>query len=644
MSFTLNRARAACYAAVFGAFLFVGAPVRADVNCAQSPNGCCCSGHVGNVDCSYDNEVDIADLQVLVNHLFIDFMPLPSKEQANMEQDPAGNIDIGDLTMLIDHLFLTFTPLPACPRPLNHPPQTKIVKPLSATVEPFINTVTSSANSKLLIPLQWRANDNLDHPLTKVKLSYEWRIYGPYDTAWARIMRTEFVKEVFVTNDGHVYRRGLGEKMITCDTFPMPDGMTVECETTWIDQITSEGPLGHFDTTILVDDPVFALNPELNKIARQSGTLDNPWVADTSDTAFNLFANEVIHQTTLGTFYLWVRARDADDTTVVDSAPPSRSFEVLNPKFENDILVVYSNTAYTINPVKRNQAQSYWQQAVSAWSPDKSFQWYMPETPTGLVLPLKLLLEHKIIILYGDDVIPGILQASSVRSKIMAVQDAGVAVWLCGRDPAWGGEDKPTQLSGPLGWPWQYYFGMTSYSYSGWEWLANGFHVDPPVRVEDFIGAKAAFATGWPDLVVDTGYLHSRYVWNYDWIPSIACPPEVNVIVPVPEAEILYTYESKYGENYPYTQYTPACQGGVVGYRLDRGIFRTVVTNFSPVFMSDSGGVLQTVVDSVLNWLYDPTPGEKPMMSTIPIGRTEGLFNDATEVTAKREAGGQDEK
>ncbi len=75
--------------------------------------GACCVNTTGNVDCGADDNVDIGDLTVLIDHMFISFTPLCCMAEANTD-DNAG-IDISDLTRLIDHLFISFSPLATCP-------------------------------------------------------------------------------------------------------------------------------------------------------------------------------------------------------------------------------------------------------------------------------------------------------------------------------------------------------------------------------------------------------------------------------------------------------------------------------------------------------------------------------------------------
>lgn len=75
-------------------------------------SGSCCIGVRGNVDCDPGQSVDIADLTVLVDNLFITFTPLCCPTEADMVID--NSIDIADLTFLVDNLFITFPPQPGC--------------------------------------------------------------------------------------------------------------------------------------------------------------------------------------------------------------------------------------------------------------------------------------------------------------------------------------------------------------------------------------------------------------------------------------------------------------------------------------------------------------------------------------------------
>lgn len=74
----------------------------------------CCFGMTGNVDCSPNGSVDIADLTLLIDHMFLNMSPLCCGAEANVDGDPDGRVDISDLTRMIDFLFVNFTPMTAC--------------------------------------------------------------------------------------------------------------------------------------------------------------------------------------------------------------------------------------------------------------------------------------------------------------------------------------------------------------------------------------------------------------------------------------------------------------------------------------------------------------------------------------------------
>lgn len=79
------------------------------------PDCGCCVGERGNVNADPNEDVNLTDLTVLVNHLFVTFEPLFCDEEANVSGDPEVALTLTDLTILVNHLFVTFQPLPACP-------------------------------------------------------------------------------------------------------------------------------------------------------------------------------------------------------------------------------------------------------------------------------------------------------------------------------------------------------------------------------------------------------------------------------------------------------------------------------------------------------------------------------------------------
>jgi len=74
----------------------------------------CCVGTTGNIDGDAMEQVNLTDLTVLVNHLFVTFEPLVCPEEANTSGDAAGDITLTDLTVMVNALFVTFEPLPDC--------------------------------------------------------------------------------------------------------------------------------------------------------------------------------------------------------------------------------------------------------------------------------------------------------------------------------------------------------------------------------------------------------------------------------------------------------------------------------------------------------------------------------------------------
>lgn len=87
-----------------------------DFNPTQDPAACssCCVGLTGNVDNDAGDQVNLTDLTLLVNHLFVTFDPLPCPEEANTSGDVAGDISLTDVTILVNSLFVTFEPTAAC--------------------------------------------------------------------------------------------------------------------------------------------------------------------------------------------------------------------------------------------------------------------------------------------------------------------------------------------------------------------------------------------------------------------------------------------------------------------------------------------------------------------------------------------------
>ena len=77
-------------------------------------NANCCIGKTGNVNNDAEGDVNLTDLTVLVNNLFVTFQPLDCPAAANTNGDPDCLITLTDLTVLVNNLFVTFEPTADC--------------------------------------------------------------------------------------------------------------------------------------------------------------------------------------------------------------------------------------------------------------------------------------------------------------------------------------------------------------------------------------------------------------------------------------------------------------------------------------------------------------------------------------------------
>ena len=510
----------------------------------------------------------------------------------------------------------------------NNPPNTRILG-FDSTLTPFIDAVVPGGIATG-IRLMWAGYDILDYPTEPPPFEFQWRLYGPFDSATFATMEQKFKREVYVTNDARtfvIHPNGLetyADTLEFCDTAYYPEGVFVQCDTIVVDTITVANLYGHLDTLFNVEDPEFVSDTSYNLIADSSKNGVTGWITNLRDSIYDVFRARPSANTQQGRFLFWARARD--DARGPDVAPAFVSFLVVAPKDEHTMLVADAMISYEINPRNFIKARKYWDSTFHSWRPaDTDFDtlrdYHIVSQSSGNVLPLSLLLSHKIVVIVCDDVIKGVFNTPDIRKRVFTALDAGVSVWMCGRSMIAGDEAKPPEYMTPLSgnWPrddrnfsrdYTYYFGSEAYQHSGWSWF--WIIKEPSQRVEDFIGTSSLNTTLWPDISVDTARLRSYYGWGGDYFPpfrpDLGALPEVGYMISSFGTEVMHLYRSKFGSQLLPEPIGKSFDGRPVMHRLNRGVFRSVVSLFTPYAMTDTSEVdgVGKTVKNTLDWMYFP--------------------------------------
>jgi len=591
--------------------------------------GCYCVGTVGNVNCDYRDEVTLGDAALLIDHLFISGVRLPNLQEANANGDPEGEISIVDVAWLLDHLFISGIELPDCPLPYNSPPETQIVNFIDGVS--FINGV-EPYSPVVGVRFEWEASDIVDHPYTDPEFEYEYRTYGPYNDSLFNIVTDSFIVRVFRTDDGRMFHYGQNppESFVACDTVWLPGGVPVIlCDTILIDTIDRANIYGILDTLFDFEHPEFVGNPDLNRLVVISDYGGDAWITTDRDSLYNLYVAYPSDTTVEMSFIFTVRARETAAPTAVDPTPAFRKFTVIDPKYERDILVMNWSFSANENKALEDSVGAYWDRAIDSWTASNDLDDIVNFDPEGdfehvssYVMGnrmLGLVLKYKVMIHVQDACVSGRWSAQGLAvQNVMVAMQTGVNVWSATRVPLGN-----FSIGAPATVPeasdgYEYFFGVNRYYFPGW---SRGFY-DPSdgyglPRTEDFIGANPDIGEGWPEISIDTAFLHYRYDWRghipelgqsdgfpfYPFLPDPGALPQIGWCEPTEDAEVLYRYVSCYGEGeHPYEP-TRDFHGKPVMHRLDRELFRSVHSNFTPLALEETTG--QQMVDSVLNWLYD---------------------------------------
>ncbi|MBN1213195.1 MAG: hypothetical protein JXA92_11530, partial [candidate division Zixibacteria bacterium] len=573
----------------------------------------------------------------------------------------------------------------------DYPPDTRIIG--IDLAREYINAVTAGGVNTG-IPVRWEGEDP---DLEDTLFQFQWKLFGPYksDTVAGgpyEDLIDSFVKVVFVTRTAELYYYGIDTFFIlvdssyVCDTIEDTCYVEIDSQTIYIDDFTPHpdsigqwGIYGQFDTLFDVTDPDFIADTNFNKLRQTS----DGWITSVRDTLYDVYptVSDPAADTTRGMkFIFWVQARDA--AQVVDLTPDYKAINVIQPKYERDILVIdFSKIGRgRINaPYKSvdgmyeiDTAVHYWDSVITNWSinegivtdfditpmypdldPNQKGQYvdYIYSSKAGDKVALRRMLQHKILILYSDDVNQsGITtgpggQPTAIGRNVYIALEAGVNVWLTMRAPIIGSFNDSPRVGANLVIPdddYAEHFGVDpvyGMVYSGWgyhsfdleadsiyvngEWIPNPIK-RPHRRIEDFVGAISLNPGKWPDLEIDTNQLNRRYYWFPDGPvikgfsyndtlpmsyvnPRIFKPaelhalPEVNWSSRVYGTEGMYLYKSYYGLDHP-LGFDYSFDGAPVAHRYNTGLYKTVHFCFTPLSLKDE--TMQVVIDSVLHWLY----------------------------------------
>ena len=528
----------------------------------------------------------------------------------------------------------------------DNPPGTRIVGFIDTY--PFINSVFFSGDATG-IRIRWDGSDVVDYPTDPPPFEYEWRLLGPYSEAEYQSLLNTYRKRVFITNDAQVYFFGqppdtvgydtvwnedstiiisinpilLPTALIVCDTTYEGGIETETCDTILIDTLAGNNVYGTLDTLLMVFDTAFE-NSIYNVIAKSSvDEYGNAWTSALRDTLYDVYWHRPADTTQVGRFIFAVRSRD--DALVPDLTPAWRSFIVINPQHERDLVVIsWSNTADE-NAARLTSVRNYWTTAVDNWitqtgrtgeieyDPDLDFRRASNFSQYNTML--QLILKYKLAVCVQDAEVSGAWASQGQAAQnVMVGLQTGVNVWVAARVPI-GNYPTGAQFDTAVATPaYQYFFGVQAYIFPGW---SGGFYTTSDgdglglPRTEDFIGTLSLDEEQWPDVTIDTSLLRTVYAWAgtinppafpfRPYLPELGALPQVGWCVRSFESEAMYLYKSMYGNEHAQFSHL-SFHGRPVGIRLNRGLFRTVHMLFTPHALEPT--TAQVMVNGVLDWLW----------------------------------------
>jgi hypothetical protein len=293
----------------------------------------------------------------------------------------------------------------------------------------------------------------------------------------------------------------------------------------------------------------------------------------------------------------------------------------------------------------------WWRDRLLAWNPNINFDYRDYGFKLGKYssgVPLKTLLQHKVVVLYNDCVNAPPLYDAVWMKPIFKAIDAGVNFWVTDR-AALGGTSSTletpsiTQLfNDPEGQQYSFYFAVNRGLYAGWfqhafwKYSNQRFGTPPAFDVQDCMGGYSLNQAQWPNFEFDTARVHQLYQWRYGnpvsgvnfWNPQTPYLPEVNWAEARYGAEVMYLYKSMYGSqgaSHPMgiresqgQLFDYNFEGAPMAHRYNSGLFKTVhmcFTLYSAMqedlenasLHSDGHTEVQALFDNVMDYLYDPS-------------------------------------
>jgi hypothetical protein len=224
--------------------------------------------------------------------------------------------------------------------------------------DPYVNAV-SGGGILQGVSVSWSGEDVIDYPRNPPPFEFQWRFYGPYDSAMMHFIDTAVVESVFVDIYGDFY--------FDCDSYPTFVSVDSIVDTIWytIDSFDVDIEL-IFDTTFTEVCELGRGNPygewqeilqmdvldtiqytdangthSLNRLIDSSynNLTDDPWVSDLGTHIYDVYRNETSVDTTVQyNFLTWCQARD--DSQVPDPVPAFHWLSVIEPRFERDVIIV----------------------------------------------------------------------------------------------------------------------------------------------------------------------------------------------------------------------------------------------------------------------------------------------------------------